>query len=124
MSISPAEILACAEASSTGNEAHCRSSVSRSYYSAYHDSKAWAANSLTAVGAAGTGGMHSQFFSELTKPNIANGPAVCKNSTRRGILLRILHVKRVDADYTLTANIGPEQSKQALADAKLIITIL
>lgn len=122
--IEPHQFFAVAEVCANGDEAHCRTAVGRAYYAAYHDSRRWCAAKLTEMGSSKTSqGTHAIFISELCNPSKANTAELQRNSLRRGMLLRSLHARRVQADYKLAEDVGTEDALQAIANAKAIIGI-
>lgn len=126
MSISAADLIVYADwlhAAALGNEAHQRTTVSKSYYAAFHDSLNWHA-ALTSPGALtpnASNGMHDQLCQRLSNPTVT---AVKMTSKKRAYALRALHEKRVIADYKLAYAVSTDDAAQALADAKLILSII
>ena len=122
--IEAGHFLSVAESCARGDEAHCRTAVSRAYYAAYHDSRAWCSTNLREMGSAtATHGMHAIFQSELAHPSKANSAEFQRQSLRRGLLLRNLYALRIRADYLLTEDVSREDALQAIADAALIVGI-
>jgi uncharacterized protein (UPF0332 family) len=129
MTIQSADLLKCAnnlKELSTATEADFRCSVSRAYYSAYHDSKKWSlllpAPGIPPSGASGT---HHEFCHRLQNPVVATKLAGKSTaSIRRGVLLKLLHKERVRADYDLDETVDKLDATNATAQAKLISEIL
>ena len=125
MSITAAELLEFAgklHGQEVLDEAVHRTVIGKAYYAAYHDSVCWhmALSSPGSLTVNGSNGIHSQLFQRLSNPTEST---VRVASKKRGYALRALHEKRVSADYKLDETVSQSNASQALADAKLIISL-
>ncbi len=130
LSIGPNDLIACAGACASGDEAHRRAAISRAYYAAYHDSNAWATQhnvgpALTPTDKSGkpVQGMHAVFIAGLKQPSMALPRTLRLQSSRCGIFLAILHQKRIRADYDIGVEVPIEDAFQAIQDAQQVLAI-
>ena len=122
MSVKPVDFLAVAATMEKGTECEVRSSISRSYYAAFHACLAWH-NALKAPGSvSGTaGGKHQQLINKLKNPAREISAALRGESKRLGMKLEILRGRRVTADYVLDETISISESSTQLIQATAVL---
>lgn len=105
MATSPKEILSIAkELSDSNSEIKIRTSIGRSYYSAFHLGLGFLEITDTKEWTGGKGGVHEKLIGEFEY-----------NSNREvAYLLSSLKAKRHLADYHLSADIGQEDAKASI----------
>ena len=128
MSVTPVDLLNCADAVCAGDEAHRRTTAGRSYYAAYHDSCSWQQGGHSPdqpknKDGSLVRGMHRAFIEGLIAPHMSNPVEWRRKSTQRGVLLRALHAIRVEADYELSGDFSAERACKAIVDARAIMAI-
>lgn len=123
MSITPNDIRVVADAlHAAGDEASLRSSISRAYYSAYHNCHAWH-DGLPQPGLSGAqGGVHQRFVEQLRNPHTACSAAQARKSKLLGMRLDILRKRRKVADYDLASSLTAAESANQLQIALQIET--
>lgn len=111
MSICAQDFLDVAAAlDAVGDEPSIRSSISRSYYAAYHCCMAWHSG-LPMPGKYGAqGGMHQKFVDQLRHPATVCSPEQMKKSKLLGMRLDILRNRRKVADYDLSSTLTLSES--------------
>lgn len=109
MSINPIDFLNAAKSYPEVYEVDIRSSLSRSYYAAYH-----ACNSKFIASNNEDGGMHEKLIRTLI-----DSPE--KKDKSIGYLLRHLKGMRVKADYKLDIDISLSEKSEAIIQAEKIL---
>ncbi|WP_141100798.1 hypothetical protein [Roseateles aquatilis] len=109
------------EQSRNAGEPWWRSAISRAYYASYHRCLQWE----LALPHRGTAvprgrGVHRQLIDRLNAPVSACTLEQVKKSKDLGRLMHLQRERRVAADYRLSDDVGIEQMKQQMRDARQV----
>lgn len=125
MSVAPRDLLNGARQIRAGlaDEAGFRAAISRAYYAAYHDARAFH-DALPSAGLAGSAtGSHEKLIAQLTNPTVPRADPNCMRSRRIGHILNDIYRLRIVSDYKITINVLATDADVALRQADTILSI-
>lgn len=122
MSVTSADLLAWAQASTCPSEVETRAVISRAYYAAYHRCKEWHQR-LPAPGfnSGPSGGVHQQLLNQLRNPAPQCSPAQASLSRQLSYALQDLKGHRFTADYELVKLVAGADAALACTKAAGIL---